>query len=119
MTIAVVTGTRPEIIKMYPIIKLFDSKSIDYKYIHTGQHYDYDLFLKFIEEFEIRKPDVYVSADVSSPVNQVSSIMAKMGSVISEMRPSVMLVEAIQTVFLPVRWLRSSPIFQLHILNPD
>ena len=93
MTIAVVTGTRPEIIKMYPIIKLFDSKSIDYKYIHTGQHYDYDLFLKFIEEFEIRKPDVYVSADVSSPVNQVSSIMAKMGSVISEMRPSVMLVE--------------------------
>ena len=93
MTIAVITGTRPEIIKMYPIIKLFDSKSIDYKYIHTGQHYDYDLFLKFIEEFEIRKPDVYVSADVSDPVNQVSSIMGKMGSVISEMRPSVMLVE--------------------------
>jgi UDP-N-acetylglucosamine 2-epimerase (non-hydrolysing) len=93
MTIAVVTGTRPEIIKMYPIIKLFDSKSVDYKYIHTGQHYDYDLFLKFIEEFEIRKPDVYVSADVSSPVDQVSGIMGKMGSVISEMRPSVMLVE--------------------------
>ena len=93
MTIAVVTGTRPEIIKMYPIIKLFDSKSIDYKYIHTGQHYDYDLFLKFLEEFEIRKPDVYVSADVSSPVNQVSSIMGKMGSVLSEIGPSVMLVE--------------------------
>ncbi len=50
MTIAVVTGTRPEIIKMYPIIKQFDSRSIDYKYIHTGQHYDYNLFLKFIEE---------------------------------------------------------------------
>ena len=93
MTIAVVTGTRPEIIKMYPIMKVFDSKSIDYKYIHTGQHYDYDLFLKFIEEFEIRKPDVYVSADVSDPVNQVSSIMGKMGAVLNEMRPSVILVE--------------------------
>lgn len=93
MTIAVVTGTRPEIIKMYPIIKLFESKSIDYKYVHTGQHYDYNLFLKFLEEFEIRKPDVYVSADVSNPVNQVSSIMEKMGAILKDMRPSVVLVE--------------------------
>ncbi len=93
MTIAVVTGTRPEIIKMYPIIKLFDSRSVDYKYIHTGQHYDYDLFLKFIEEFEIRKPDIYISADISNPVNQVASIMEKIGSVLNELRPSLVLVE--------------------------
>jgi UDP-N-acetylglucosamine 2-epimerase (non-hydrolysing) len=93
MTIAVITGTRPEIIKMYPIIKIFDSRSIDYKYIHTGQHYDYNLFLKFIEEFEIRKPDVCISADVSSPVNQVSSIMEKIAIVMNELRPSLVLVE--------------------------
>src|SRR4249920_4009244 len=93
MTIAVVTGTRPEIIKMYPIIKQFDSRSIDYKYIHTGQHYDYNLFLKFIEEFEIRKPDICISADVSNPVNQVASIMEKVAIVMNELRPSLVLVE--------------------------
>jgi UDP-N-acetylglucosamine 2-epimerase (non-hydrolysing) len=93
MTIAVITGTRPEIIKMYPIMKLFDSRAIDYKYIHTGQHYDYDLFLKFIEEFKIRKPDIYISADVADPVNQVSSIMAKIGSVMNELHPTLVLVE--------------------------
>jgi UDP-N-acetylglucosamine 2-epimerase (non-hydrolysing) len=93
MTIAVVTGTRPEIIKMYPIMKQFDSRSIDYKYIHTGQHYDYNLFLKFIEEFEIREPDICISADVSNPVNQVSNIMEKIGIVINELRPSLVLVE--------------------------
>ena len=93
MTIAVVTGTRPEIVKMYPIIKQFDSRSIDYKYIHTGQHYDYNLFLKFIEEFEIRRPDVCISADVSNPVNQVTSIMEKIGIVMNELRPSLVLVE--------------------------
>ena len=93
MTIAVITGTRPEIIKMYPIIKLFDSRSVDYKYIHTGQHYDYDLFLKFVEEFEIRKPDIYISADISNAVNQVASIMEKIGSVLNELRPSLVLVE--------------------------
>jgi UDP-N-acetylglucosamine 2-epimerase (non-hydrolysing) len=93
MTIAVITGTRPEIIKMYPIIKVFDSRSIGYKYIHTGQHYDYNLFLKFIEEFEIRKPDICISADVSNPVNQVASIMKEIGTVLNELRPSLVLVE--------------------------
>jgi len=93
LTIAVFTGTRPEIIKMYPLIKLFDARAIDYTYIHTGQHYDYNLFLKFIEEFEIRKPDFSISADISSPVKQVASIMEKVGIVINELRPSLVLVE--------------------------
>jgi UDP-N-acetylglucosamine 2-epimerase (non-hydrolysing) len=78
---------------MYPIIKLFDARAIDYKYIHTGQHYDYNLFLKFIEEFEIRKPDFCISADISSPVNQVASIMEKVGIVLNELQPSLVLVE--------------------------
>jgi UDP-N-acetylglucosamine 2-epimerase (non-hydrolysing) len=93
MTIAVVTGTRPEIIKMYPIIKQFDSRSIEYKYIHTGQHYDYNLFLKFIEEFEIRKPDICISADGTNPVSQVANIMEKIGNVMNKLRPSLVLVE--------------------------
>jgi len=93
MTIAVITGTRPEIIKMYPIMRLFESRSIDYKYIHTGQHYDYNLFVKFIEEFGIREPDICISADISSPVKQVSSIMDKIGTIISQIRPSLVLVE--------------------------
>src|SRR6266540_3836353 len=93
MTVAVITGTRPEIIKMYPIMKQFDSRSIDYKYIHTGQHYDYNLFLKFIDEFEIRKPDICISAEISSPVNQVANIMERIGFVINEIHPSLVVVE--------------------------
>ena len=78
---------------MYPLIKLFDARAIDYKYIHTGQHYDYNLFLKFIEEFEIRKPDFSISADISSPVKQVTSIMEKIAIVMNELHPSLVLVE--------------------------
>jgi len=88
-----VTGTRPEIIKMYPIMKQFDSRSIDYKYIHTGQHYDYNLFLKFIQEFEIREPDICISAYVSNSVNQVAHIMEEIGIVINKLQPSIVLVE--------------------------
>ena len=38
-------------------MKLFSENGVDYKFIHTGQHFDYELSLKFIEEFGIRKPD--------------------------------------------------------------
>jgi UDP-N-acetylglucosamine 2-epimerase (non-hydrolysing) len=93
MTIAVITGTRPEIIKMYPIMKVFDSRSIDYRYIHTGQHYDYKLFLKFIEEFGIRKPDYSISINKSNPVNQVSMMIKRVGSILNKLQPSLVLSE--------------------------
>lgn len=93
MTVAITTGTRPEIIKMFPIMKEFDSRSIDYKYIHTGQHHDYNLFLKFIDEFGIRRPDFHLSADTSSPINQVTTIMNQLGILLAQIQPSVILVE--------------------------
>ena len=93
MTIAIVTGTRPEIIKMFPIMKQFDSRSIDYKFVHTGQHHDYQLFLKFVEEFGIRKPDILISLDTNEPVDQVSSILKQMGAILRSLQPSVVLIE--------------------------
>jgi len=93
LTIALVTGTRPEIIKMFPIMKELDSRSIDYKYIHTGQHYDYNLFIKFIDEFGIQRPDFRISVDTSYPVNQVATIMSQLGILFARIKPSVVLIE--------------------------
>jgi UDP-N-acetylglucosamine 2-epimerase (non-hydrolysing) len=39
MTIAIILGTRPEIIKMAPIIRECERKKLDYFVLHTGQHY--------------------------------------------------------------------------------
>jgi UDP-N-acetylglucosamine 2-epimerase (non-hydrolysing) len=93
MTVAIVTGMRPEIIKMYPIMKPFDSRSIDYSYIHIGQHYDYNLFLKFIEEFEIRKPDHAISIEKSNAIEQIAIIMKRVGLILDKLSPSVILIE--------------------------
>ena len=69
MSFAVITGTRSEIIKMYPVIRLFDLKRIDYKFIHIGQHYDPELFLEFLKGFKIREPDysIELTAPSGSP----------------------------------------------------
>jgi UDP-N-acetylglucosamine 2-epimerase (non-hydrolysing) len=94
MTFALITGTRPEIIKMYPLMRLFDLKGIDYKFIHTGQHHDYELFLKFIEDFNIRKPDHSINLTPSSgSIEQFSEIMPKVGSLLKEIQPSSVIVQ--------------------------
>ena len=36
-------GTRPEIIKMSPIIREYERRGLDFFVIHTGQHYSYEL----------------------------------------------------------------------------
>jgi len=57
MKVALVTGTRPQIIKSSILIrKLTDEESIDLEFIHTGQHYDNNLFMDFIREFDLFHP---------------------------------------------------------------
>jgi UDP-N-acetylglucosamine 2-epimerase (non-hydrolysing) len=76
------------------MIRLFDLKKIDYKFIHTGQHYDYELSLKFIDEFKIRKPDYNIKLTTpSGSVQQVSEIMVTISRIFREINPSLVLVE--------------------------
>jgi len=56
MTIALVLGTRPQIIKSAPIIYEAIRKSLDIRVIHTGQHYDYDLSKTFFSELNLPDP---------------------------------------------------------------
>ena len=93
MTIALITGTRPEIIKMFPLMKIFDSRLIDYTYIHTGQHYDQELFIKFIEEFGVRKPDYHITMKEANPIDQVSIMLREVGAIINKLQPSLVLIE--------------------------
>ena len=53
MKICFVLGTRPEIIKLYSLIKLCKKKKIKYIIVHTGQHNTYLMDKKFFEEFKI------------------------------------------------------------------
>jgi len=54
--IALVVGTRPDIIKISPIVRYFEKHKIDYFIIHTGQHYSYELDKIFFEELQLPLP---------------------------------------------------------------
>ena len=54
--IAIVVGIRPELIKVFPLVKELKKKKIDLKIIHTGQYYSNnlnDIFLKYFNFLEI------------------------------------------------------------------
>lgn len=57
--IYVVLGTKGQFMKMFPVMKLFDKYKVDYKFIHTGQHFG--IIEDNIKRFGIKKPDVYLT----------------------------------------------------------
>ena len=57
--IVITFGTRPEIIKLYPLIEIFKKKKINFSLVHTGQHYTNELNDIFLDQLKIPKKKIY------------------------------------------------------------
>jgi UDP-N-acetylglucosamine 2-epimerase (non-hydrolysing) len=89
----VVVGTRPEIIKMAPVIRALDEKAVPFVFVHCGQHYDYNMSQQFIEELELPKPDYGFKVKAYSPGTQTARILTIVERVVEKVRPKAVLVE--------------------------
>lgn len=91
--IAIVLGTRPEIIKMSPVIRECTKRDVDYFILHTGQHYTYNLDKVFFEQLEL--PDAKYNLDVGSGSHgaQTGTILREIENVLIQEKPDVVLVE--------------------------
>lgn len=58
MRVGIVLGTRPEIIKLAPVVEEVRERGIDHCIIHTNQHYDPELDARLFEEMGLPDPDV-------------------------------------------------------------
>ena len=61
MKIAFVAGTRPEFIKLSPLINLCNKKKIKFFIIHSGQHYSHNMNKIFFNELNIPKPKYFLN----------------------------------------------------------
>ncbi len=91
--IVVVTGTRPEIIKMAPIIRALNKAKMPAVFVHCGQHYDYNMAQQFIENLELAAPDHWLKITASSAGAQTAEIMMQMDGLLGKVDPSIVLVE--------------------------
>ncbi len=91
--VVVVAGTRPEIIKMAPIIRALSQAKLPLIFVHCGQHYDYNMSQQFIENLELSAPDFALKIEASSPGAQTAEIMLKMDQLLEKIESSIVLVE--------------------------
>ncbi len=98
--VVVVTGTRPEIIKMAPILRELKKRQLPHLFVHCGQHYDYNMAQKFIEDLELPAPDFSFVLKGASANAQLARIISHMDGFLKENPASIVLVEGDTTTVL-------------------
>jgi len=97
MQISIIAGARPNFMKIAPIIdaiKLAQSggKSIAFRLVHTGQHFDHKMSESFFQELGIPEPDVNLACGGGTQAEQTAAIMVKFEKELIENPADVVLV---------------------------
>lgn len=91
--LAIVLGTRPEIIKFSPVIRECERLSLPYTVIHTGQHYSDELDGVFFEQLELPKPDYNLKVGSKSHGQQTAEMIAGIDRILTDEKPDTVLVQ--------------------------
>jgi UDP-N-acetylglucosamine 2-epimerase (non-hydrolysing) len=89
-SIALVLGTRPEIVKLAHIIRLLGDAA---RVIHTGQHYDPNLSATFFKDLALPEPDLFLEVGGSSRGHQIGEATSLLDAHFSERRPDAVIVQ--------------------------
>ncbi|NQT72519.1 MAG: UDP-N-acetylglucosamine 2-epimerase (non-hydrolyzing) [Chloroflexi bacterium] len=91
MKIAVTLGTRPEIVKLSPVIRELERRQADYYILHTGQHYSYHLDRVFFEQLELPPAKYNLEVGSGSHADQTAKILSGVEKILGEDRPDIVL----------------------------
>ncbi|MCZ7402995.1 MAG: UDP-N-acetylglucosamine 2-epimerase (non-hydrolyzing) [Candidatus Methanoperedens sp.] len=91
--ISIILGTRPEIIKMSPMISECQRQRMDYFILHTGQHYSYNMDKVFFEQLEL--PEAKYNLDAGSGMHgeQTGKMLSGIEKVLIKEKPDIVLVQ--------------------------
>lgn len=93
MKIAIVLGTRPEIIKMSPIIRECEKRKLNYFIIHSGQHYSKNMDKIFFEDLDISLPKYNLGVGRYPYRKQISRMIKEIQKILIEEKVDMVLVQ--------------------------
>ena len=93
MKICVILGTRPEIIKMSPVIRECEKRGLDYFILHTGQHYSYNMDRVFFEQLDLSEAKYNLDVGSGSHGEQTGKILIGVEKILQKEKTDIVLVE--------------------------
>lgn len=93
MKIAILVGTRPEIIKMAPVIRECEHRKLDYFIVHSKQHYSEKLDGIFFAELDLPAPKYNLNVGSGGHANQTGRILIELEPILVSEQPDVLLVQ--------------------------
>lgn len=93
MRVAIVLGTRPEIVKMSPIVRACQKQGVEFVLVHTGQHYSYEMDQVFFEQLDLPRPHHNLEIGSGSHGEQTGKMLAGLERVFRDERPTEVLVQ--------------------------
>jgi nucleoside-diphosphate-sugar epimerase len=82
MKVSIVLGTRPEIIKMAPVVRQLEKKGLDFFILHTGQHYSYNMDKVFFEQLRLPQPKYNLEVGSGTHAEETGKMLVGMEKVI-------------------------------------
>jgi UDP-N-acetylglucosamine 2-epimerase (non-hydrolysing) len=93
MRIVHVLGTRPNFVKMAPVIAaLREHDGWHNAIVHTGQHYDKAMSDVFFDELGVPEPDHLLGVGSGSHAEQIARVLERLEPVLAAERPDLVLV---------------------------
>lgn len=93
MKFATILGTRPEIIKMAPVLDQMEKMGIDNILIHTGQHYDHEMSQQFFLDLKLKKPEYNIGVGSNSHGKQTAIMLKSIEDVLIAEQPDLIMLQ--------------------------
>src|SRR6267143_4707980 len=93
MRLSIVLGTRPEIVKMSPVIRACQDAAVSFSILHTGQHYSYNMDRVFFDQLDLPDAGYNLDAGSGSHGQQTGRILEGVEQFLRREQPDAVLVE--------------------------
>jgi UDP-N-acetylglucosamine 2-epimerase (non-hydrolysing) len=94
-----VLGTRPEVVKMAPVMAALHRRNIPVQLVATGQHYNWAMMGSFLESFGLRV-DHQLSLEKRDLMGSFVEIVTGLGKLFLEHKPSLVLAQGDTTTVM-------------------
>ena len=91
--VLIVVGTRPEIIKVAPIVKASFEENRPVALVHTGQHYSYELDSLIFRDLDLEPPRFNLRIGSGTHAEETSKALVGLEDVFRRVRPDIVMVQ--------------------------